>query len=80
MAQTLNAYHTESVFTHDSIEHAYRVGRHGRGPGHVIVCFHRYQDTMTVTKTRHARQEKASDGIINETRISGSQKRDNRGT
>ena len=41
VAQTLNAYYTESVFTHGSIEHAYSVGKHGRGPRPVIVCFRR---------------------------------------
>ena len=63
VVQPLNAYFTDRNFTHDSIEHAYRVGKRGRNSRPVIMCFQRYEDTMTVMKNCLARQVMFRDGI-----------------
>ena len=80
----MNAYYTESVFTHGSIEHDHTVLVNTAGASGLLSCV--FEDTMAVMKDRHARQEMARDGVrphttdINVTRCSGSEKRDNGGT
>ena len=63
VVQTLNAYFIGRDYTHDSIEHASRVGKRCWSLRPVIMCFPKYENTTTVMKNRNARQGMFRDGI-----------------